>query len=191
MAIDNNFDIFCLCYSILPHPLFSNSFATCLFNYFFWQLNYLIDIDYTNNKNTDANVLLLKICKTGILNYILPQLLKEWQYNKALFPILHFSQKIVMEVGIQIYTVISMLKYGEQFLLDIAFWDPHLSNLWLSLIEIRQIEKAFSLFNWVAGLVKEMENWYFTTNSSIIIIKTNHVDKYSPFELKIPLPNQD
>lgn len=66
-------------------------------------------------------MLLLKICKTGILNYILPQLLKEWQYNKALFPILHFSQKIVMEVGIQIYTVISMLKYGEQFLLDIAF----------------------------------------------------------------------
>lgn len=67
------------------------------------------------------DILLLKICKTGILNHILPQLPKEWQYNKALFPILHFSQKILMGLGIQIYTVISMLKYGEQFLLDIPF----------------------------------------------------------------------
>lgn len=97
-----------------------------------------------------------------------------------------------MEFGIQIYTVISMLKYDEPFLLDILFWDPHLSNLLVSLIEIRQIKRS-SLFNQhpLAGLVKEMENCYFTTNSSIIVIKTNHVDKYSPFELKIPLPNQD
>lgn len=57
-------------------------------------------------------------CKTRILNHILPQLPKEWQYNKIMFSILPFSQKkiLLMEVSnysIQIDTIISRLKLGK------------------------------------------------------------------------------